>query len=288
MIDQIISALRISLAECKKYEEPAEYIYQINQVLNRYKSNLFKLIPDKHKLAYDPKELFNIQIKGSWRCQPDYKRRTAIFDRSPLLLHVVGFMPEIGRRLNLEKNLSKAVRIDDIVDIDRINGLKTDYYKGMSPVSNSEHQDEDDLMEEVIGWEKAQDCSMYWNADKVVDEVVVITFQLNGKVFESVLEDHHFASAASMKIKGDTPRQQAIQDALEQKLLNKGKNGHYAEIHEEDKTPDEVKEDIVRDFFSPVPPQVQAQAASLSYKTDKPKKRKTGAQHLTRKKHNFW
>lgn len=283
MINQILNALRISLAECKKYEEPAEYIYQINQVLNRYKTNLFKMIPNKADLIYDPKELFNIQIKGSWRCGPDFRRKSVVFDRSPLMLHIVGFIPEVGRRLNLEKNLSKAVRIDDIIDIERINGLKTDYYVGMSATNNPDHQDEDDLMEAVIGWEKAQDCSMYWNAEKVVDEVVVINFQLNGVVYESVLAEHHFNSAASMKVKGETARQQAIQDALEAKLLNKGKHGaSYAEIHDDD-----PKQDLVRDFFSPVPPQVHSQVAAQSVKVAKPK-RKTGAMHLTRKKHNFW
>lgn len=275
MIDQILNALRISLAECNKYQEPAEYIYQINQVLNRYKTNLFKMVPDKELLAYDPKELFNIQIKGSWRCSPDFSRVSVVKDASPLMLHFVGFMPEVGHRLNLEKNISKAVRVDDIIDIERINKLKTDYYIGMSAVNNPDHQDEDDLMEAVIGEEKAQNCSMFWNAEKVVDEVIVISFQLNGHVYDSVLEDHHFSSAASMAMDTKTPRQKAVQDALVNKLLNKASNGEtYTEVH------DDEPRDKVRDFFSPVPAGIQEQVK-------KPKK-KTGAMHLTRKKHNFW
>ena len=281
MIDQILSALRISLAECNKYKEPAEYIYQINQVLNRYKTNLFKMIPNKENLAYDPKELFNIQIRGNWRCRPDFSRRTVIIDSSPLMLHIVGFMPEIGRRLNLEKNLSKSIQIDDVIDLELINQLKTDYYSEASKTTSNDYEGEDKIIENSLGWKKAMQCSMYWKVDRAVDEVCVFSFQLNGQVYEEALDEHHFTSASSMKVKGETPRQQAFQDALERKLLSKGNNGaHYAEIHDEPK-----KEDPVGDFFSPVPNSVRDKVSDLTLALAKPKKTNAG---IPRKKHSFW
>lgn len=283
MIDQILSALCISLKECNKYEDPAEYIYQLNQVLNRYKTNLFKLIPNKELLAYDPKELFNIQIKANWRCQPDYKRRTTIMDSSPVMLHFIGFMPEIGRKLNLEKNVGKAMDITHIIDLERINNLKTDYYTRRA--ADDEFHDEDTIIENAIGYHKSNKCSIYWNVDRTLDDVIVFSMQLNAKVHESVLEDHNFSSAARMAVKAETPRQAAIQKALEEKLLNKNKGAHYAEIHDDEPEPEkEVPEkattsDLVRDFFSSVPQSVVDQVTVRSKKTN------TG---IPRKKHSFW
>lgn len=287
MINQILAALRISLSECKKYEDPAEYIYQINQVLNRYKTNLFKMIPNKELLAYDPKELFNIQIKANWRAQPDYKRRTTILDRSPVMLHFIGFMPEIGRRLNLEKNVSKAIDVADIIDLDRIAGLKTDYYSRR--VSDSEFLDEDTIIENAVGFAKANKCSIYWNAERAVDDIFIFSVQINAKADESVIDEHNFASAAHMAVKGETPRQRAVQKALEDKLLNKGTGAHYAEIHddqpeqlEEDSEIRLVSKDVVRDFFGLSPSSSKDRKTDLSIK---PKKTNAG---IPRKKHNFW
>lgn len=286
MINQILAALRISLGECNKYEDPAEYIYELNQVLNRYKTNLFKMIPNKELLAYDPKELFNIQIKANWRSQPDYKRRTTILDRAPVMLHFIGFLPEIGRRLNLEKNVSKAIDISDIIDLDRISGLKTDYYTRRTV--DSEFQDEETIIEETIGYHKANKCSLYWNAERTADDVIVFSIQLNAKTADSVIDDHNFASAARMAVKAETPRQAAIQKALEAKLLNKTTGAHYAEIHDEPEVAEKEivvpapKPDIVRDFFSPVPKTVTDKVSDL---TVRPKKTNAG---IPRKKHSFW
>ncbi|QBZ70757.1 hypothetical protein pETSU_176 [Edwardsiella phage pEt-SU] len=277
MINQILSALRISLKECKKYEDPAEYIYQINQVLNRYKTNLFKMIPDKEQLAYDPKELFNIQIKANWRCSPDYKRRTSILDHSPVMLHFIGFLPIVGVRLNLEKNVSKAIDISDIIDLDRINGLKTDYYSRR--VGDEGFYNEETIMENTIGFGKADSCSLYWTADRAPDDIIVFNFQVNAKVHDSVIDKYNLASAAAMAIKDGTPRQMAIQKALEDKLLNKGTGAHYTEIHEDQPMP---VGGAVRDFFGLSP------ESSKDRKTDftmKPKKTNAG---VPRKKHNFW
>lgn len=282
MIDQILSALCISLKECNKYEDPAEYIYELNQVLNRYKTNLFKMIPNKELLAYDPKELFNIQIKANWRVQPDYKRRTCIMDTSPVMLHFIGFMPEVGRKLNLEKNVGKAMDISHIIDLERINNLKTDYYTRRA--MDDEFHDEDTIIENTIGYHKSNKCSIYWNVDRTLDDVIVFTMQLNGKVHDTVLEEHNFNSAARMAVKAETPRQSAIQKALEEKLLNKNKGAHYAEIHDDEPKPAEevpakTTSDLVGDFFSPVPQSILDQVAVRPKKTNA---------NLTRKKHNFW
>lgn len=128
MIDQIISALKISLAECNKYEEPARYIFELNEVLNRYKTNLYLAARAKYKMLQDPKEIFNARINLSWWTRPLYATHYEIVDRSPVLLHLSGFTPAINERINRERTWNVAVDITDIIDLDRIASVKTDWY----------------------------------------------------------------------------------------------------------------------------------------------------------------
>lgn len=198
MITQILKALKGSLAQCKKHEDPAQYIYALNSTLNRYKSNLFNMIPNKELLAYDPKELFNFRIHSTWRLRPDYKRESTIADRGPIMLSVSGFIPLVGERRNLEKTHNQSIRIDDVIDLDRIANLKTDYYKGLSVGTNSDFKDEEKHLEEILGWEKLDECSVYYSIERAVDDVINVAFQLNSKVYSEVLDKHHTASAARM------------------------------------------------------------------------------------------
>uniref|UniRef100_A0AAU8L0Y8 Uncharacterized protein n=1 Tax=Pantoea phage Survivor TaxID=3232176 RepID=A0AAU8L0Y8_9CAUD len=198
MITQILKALKGSLAQCKKHEDPAQYIYALNSTLNRYKSNLFNMIPNKELLAYDPKELFNFRIHSTWRLRPDYKRESTIADRGPIMLSISGFIPLVGERRNLEKTHNQSIRIDDVIDLDRIANLKTDYYKGLSVGTNSDFKDEEKHLEEILGWEKLDECSVYYSIERAVDDVINVAFQLNSKVYSEVLDKHHEASAARM------------------------------------------------------------------------------------------
>ncbi len=198
MITEILKALKGSLAQCKKHEDPAQYIYALNSTLNRYKSNLFNMVPNKELLAYDPKELFNFRIHSTWRLRPDYKRESVIADRGPVMLSISGFMPLVGERRNLEKTHNRSIRVDDVIDLDRIADLKTDYYNGLSAGTNSEFKDEEKHLEERLGWEKLDECSVYYSIERAVDDVINVAFQLNSKVYSEVLDKHHAASAARM------------------------------------------------------------------------------------------
>lgn len=197
MIDQIISALKISLAECRKYETPAEYVYQLNMVLNRYKTNLFRMMEDKHKCVHDPKEFFQIRIAMSWRTKPGLSRVTSLMDNSPIMLHLNGFQPVVGERRNKENIYSKAVRIDDIIDLERIMALKTDhYYCGLMLSPN--YVSEEDALLNHLGEDKYSELSMYLNLDKTVDDVIVFTMQLNSCVSAEVIQKHLVDSAERM------------------------------------------------------------------------------------------
>lgn len=127
MIDTLIGALKISLNQCNTIEHPVEYVYEINQVLNRFKSNLFKLIPDKDKHLYNPKEFIQLRICLGWKINLAYTGFISIKEQSPVLLHVNGFIPELGLRKNKETTFIKAVDISDIIDLKKIAAIKTGY-----------------------------------------------------------------------------------------------------------------------------------------------------------------
>ncbi|AEV89693.1 hypothetical protein OBP_256 [Pseudomonas phage OBP] len=197
MIDQIISALKISLNECKKFENPAEYIYELNMVLSRYKTNLFNMLEDKHKYLHDPREFFQFRISTSWRTKPGFSRVTTLKDNSPIMLQVNGFQPFAGERKNKEKIYNKAVRIDDVIDLERIMSLKSDhYYCGL--MQSPGYVSEEDVILTQLGAEKYAEMSMYLNLDKTVDDVIVFSLQLNSVVPDSVMAKHNEASAAAI------------------------------------------------------------------------------------------
>lgn len=187
MIDQILAALKISLAECKKYEDPAEYIYQLNQVLNRYKTNIYKLVERKDMLAHDAKELIQFKICAHWRVRRGYDNKMKLMDKSPTLLHINGIFPEQQLRKNREITFNKAIPIDDVVDINRIMQLKNDYYDGPKNAEPGAMSPED-VMEQRYGWQMCN-VALTYNYSRHADEVVSFDIQLSALVYNYVLRD---------------------------------------------------------------------------------------------------
>lgn len=186
MIDQLIAALRISLTECKKYEDPARYIFELNQVLNRYKTNLFKAITAGQDYEHDPKEFFHFRIATSWRVGKDWGMKPKLLDNSPVLLYVNGFYPHESRK-NRELTFNKTVDISDIIDMERIRSIKTDYYSFDGTMSDRDYMSENDLMEVNLGPDFIN-TSMYFFVEKVADEIINFSFQLNSQVYYTVAE----------------------------------------------------------------------------------------------------
>lgn len=126
MIDVLIGALRLSLDKCNTISNPNEYGYEVNQVLNRFKTNLFKLIPDKAKHLYDPKEFIQIRLTFHWKTWMGKPGEVSVKEHSPVLLHVNGFIPELGLRANRERTFIRTVDVSDIVNIDKIANIVPD------------------------------------------------------------------------------------------------------------------------------------------------------------------
>lgn len=205
MIDQVISALKLSLAECKQYEDPREYVYELNQVLNRYKTNLFKMMEEKDRFLQDPKEFIQMRICASWVTRRGTLSRVGrcssiLKETSPVLLHINGFIPVQGERRNKEATFAKAVRIDDVVDLVRITQIKTDHfdfdYKQDHPAYT-----EADVMEQHLGLRYCN-LSMYHQRNNQTHDLLEFSLQLNGMVFYSVVKNHELAMSKMMAVKG--------------------------------------------------------------------------------------
>ncbi|QYN80132.1 hypothetical protein PQD71_gp194 [Kosakonia phage Kc263] len=184
MINQIISALKISLGDCKKFEDPIQYVYELNQVLNRYKTNLFIAMTDGKDYEYDPKEFFQFRIATSWRVGRGWNGESKFLDSAPILLYVSGFYPE-GHRKNRESSFNKTADITDLIDLERIRLIKNDYYADI-PANDRNYFNEHDLMEAALGT-KYGNLSMHFNLDRTADEVIVFNFQLNAIVYDEVV-----------------------------------------------------------------------------------------------------
>jgi hypothetical protein len=186
MIDTLIGALRLSLNKCNKVDHPVDYIYEINQVLNRYKSNLFTMIPDKSEHIYDPKEFIQLRICMSWKTAPTFSNGMVIKERSPVMLHINGFIPELGLRKNKERTFIRAVDISDIIDLDKIANIKTDYHLG-----SLEGISEAKTIEEHLGT-MGTTC-IFYGRDATMGGVQDFTVQIAGQVYYSIDQDPRFS-----------------------------------------------------------------------------------------------
>jgi len=192
MINTLIGALKISLNQCNTVEHPADYIHQLNEVLNRFKSNLYKMIPDKVHHLYDPKEFIQIRLCLGWRIKHTLDGDVSIIERSPVMLHVSGFVPELGLRKNREKGFIKAVDISDVVDLDKIAKIKTDYHLGMI-----EGESAATALYNHLGEEASLGLGVYFSQDKVSDLQRVHTMQISARVYWSIdKDDRSFVTAA--------------------------------------------------------------------------------------------
>ncbi|QZA70713.1 hypothetical protein AH04_240 [Erwinia phage AH04] len=179
MIDTLIGALKISLNQCNTIEHPVEYVYEINQVLNRFKSNLFKLIPDKAKHLYDPKEFIQLRLCLGWKINPTYTGFLSIKEQSPVLLHVNGFIPELGLRKNKETTFIKAVDVSDIINLEKIATIRTDYN-----LLKTETISEIKTIEEHLG--HTHGLCVYYDREARNDGVQDFTMQIAAVVYSQV------------------------------------------------------------------------------------------------------
>lgn len=198
MIDNLIAALKISLAECAKYEEADRYIYEVNQVLNRYKTNLFKSVKDPYEHLYDPKEFIHFRICGSYRTNRGWGDEALVQDAGPTLLYVYGFFPTPGERINKERVYHKTVQIDDVIRKDFIHHLYNDQYRKHEREVDAvwtEQKHFEDKMGGFIGL-----CSIHFYQEFSALDLKTFNWQINSMVHPSVMREYNEASANRMAV----------------------------------------------------------------------------------------
>lgn len=204
MIDHIVGALKISLAECKKFTDPHEYIFELNQVLNRYKTNMFKMVTKDTSYAQDPKEFFHARIVTGWRTKRNYDATPRFLDSSPIMLYLNGYFMQTTGRQNHDITYHRGIDITDLIDLHRIRAIKDDYYaEGIR--TEIGYLDEEDTMAVMLG-SKVQDLSMYFHSDKTADDVIIFNFQLNSKVYDRVQRQYDLEVAERMTHHGPGDR----------------------------------------------------------------------------------
>lgn len=195
MLNQIVAALKLSLKECDKYEDPCEYVYQLGEVLLRYKTNLFSLMSNRAEYVQDPKEFFHIKIVADWRVRPGYNRSQVLIDSSPTLLYINGFRPAVGERMNKEQSFNTTVRVDDIINLNKIASIKTDYYQTPTLGPDNKVMMEEDIMAAKIG-HAVGNSSILFQREWWVDEVMHFTTQINSQVHPSALAEHQLVMSS--------------------------------------------------------------------------------------------
>lgn len=202
------NALKLSLKECDKFEDPNQYTLAILETINRYKTNMFKLLATNDDLVYDPKELVQIRICGSWRVRPSMSRQAMLVESSPFILHINGVVPNIGERKNRESSYSLGIDISDIIDVNKLNGIKTDWYQG------AVIDDEEAEVESAVDM-----LGLYMFGDRQATEVIDITLQLSAHVYHSVVVEYERKTAARMasdpKLSNEILRKRAEQKERE-------------------------------------------------------------------------
>lgn len=266
-VDAIIAALKQSLAECKKFEDSAEYIFELNQVLNRYKTNLFKYVTDNVLYDQDPKEFFQFRIATSWRIGRGFNGTPRFLDHSPVMLYVNGIVPSVTKR-NKEVSFHRAVIIDDVIDIQRIRSIKEDYYLEVST-------NKDNLSErEVIEYSNPKaftNLSMYFNSDRVADDLILFNFQLNAMVYPEASKKYESKRVAVYVVESiNRNRKKIIEPVVEQ-------------VEHPPSIPTTAK---VENFFSPAA--VDDTANRLERIRDAVATKRRENASVTRKRHNYW
>lgn len=195
MIEQILAAIKISLKECNKFTDPVEYIYEINQVLNRYKSNLYKAFTAAGETEYDAKEFIHFRIASSWTTRPGFDNKPKITVRSPVMLYVNGFTPTT-ERINKENQYNRALDISDIISLERIASIRDDYHTRSAITANKGYMSEvDEILERYYG---TPDLSVYFLAEAGANDNYSFSFQINSVVFNSLVKDEYISQAAKM------------------------------------------------------------------------------------------
>lgn len=183
MLKQIAAAMKISLKECAAVEDPAEYTKAVLGVLTRYKTNIFKMIYKDGDIFQDPKELIQFRIATSFRTRAGFDRTPLFLDRNPIMLYINVLIPDPTGPVNKENVRNLAVRVCDVVNVEKLLMLTPDCYV---PVADQS------------GEYGVNIPGLYHNLDRGPDEIYTFSIQLNSGVDALAEEEAYLIKSLSM------------------------------------------------------------------------------------------
>lgn len=121
----IAKAIRLCISKVSTDLEPILYLYEVNQILNRFKTNLYKMM-DESKSDIDPARLINIVIKTGGIIR-NGGGTPIISEVSPVLLKIYGERG-YGKLEVPAKEFDYTLNISAVFDARKICQIKDDYY----------------------------------------------------------------------------------------------------------------------------------------------------------------
>lgn len=174
MLNQIAAALKLSLKECNKIEDPKEYVSEIVATLTRYKTNIFKMICDSgSKLHHDPKELIQFRIGTSFRSTCGFDRVPRLQSRDISILYISALIPNEAGVMNREKVKSVSIDVSDIIDQEKLLGLVPNCHRPVAEVAEAGEQDRVEIPD------------LYFSMERGPDEINSFIIQFNANVYRS-------------------------------------------------------------------------------------------------------
>lgn len=122
----IAEAIKLCISKVSKDLEPILYLYEVNQILNRFKTNLYKMM-DESKSDLDPAQLINITIKSGGILR-NGGGVPVISEVSPVLLKIYGERG-YGKIGTPAKLFDHTLDISSVFDAKKFCQIKDDYYK---------------------------------------------------------------------------------------------------------------------------------------------------------------
>lgn len=205
----IAGALCKAIAPLKTIENDVDYLYEVNQVLNRFKSNIYSMM-DETESDLDPATLLNITITGSRQLE-DFGGAEVIVDRSPITLRVYGVRGYGFKTAVLGADFMHQVDISDIFRGDAIAQFHSDHFISNREGAQNVPRERDYRIYIANEQVRESRIGMHFDGHITTDRRYVISMIMSGIIFPEVLERGRRKSSDKMKSVDPVIRRSVLQ-----------------------------------------------------------------------------
>lgn len=181
--EKVALAIKSLIARLPKGGDPIKYIYEVNQILNRVKSNLYKMM-DETQSDVDPAEMISIVIKAGLNID-NFINGTKPNFYHPTTLKIYGFRGYGRLNGGLPEEFAVTLDISDVFDKDSLYKVRMDYFKDdLKGLKNPES-----YLIENHPFVKSGRHSIYMRTSKNYDGTYLTSLNLAGIIYHEVLEE---------------------------------------------------------------------------------------------------